>query len=72
MSQIELRFTDNKISSRGGLSILKKMLAQSGFIFHLESLPLPVQGSIRYYDLVQLFNLIFRIILTVLLIKLTL
>ena len=55
MSQIELKFTDEEIGSWGGLSILKKMLDQSGFIQHLESLPLPVQGSNRGYDPVQLF-----------------
>ena len=55
MSQIELQFTDEEISSWGGLSILKKMLDKSGFIRHLETLPLPVQGSNRGYDPVQLF-----------------
>jgi hypothetical protein len=55
MSQIELRFTDQEISSWGGLSILKKMLDNSGFVNYLETLPLPVQGSNRGYDPIQLF-----------------
>lgn len=55
MSQIELKFTDDELSSWGGLSILKKMLHQSGFMEHLESLPLPAQGYNRGYDPVQLF-----------------
>jgi hypothetical protein len=55
MSKIELRFTDQEISSWGGLSILKKMLDNSGFVNYLETLPLPVQGSNRGYDPIQLF-----------------
>ena len=55
MSSLELRFTNQEISSCGGLSLLKKMLDRSGFIHYLESLPLPAQGSNRGYDPVQLF-----------------
>lgn len=55
MAQIELRFTDQEISSWGGLSILKKLLDNSGFVDYLNILPLPVQGSNRGYDPVQLF-----------------
>lgn len=55
MSSLELRFTDQDISSWGGLSLLKKMLDRTGFMHHLSSLPLPSQGSNRGYDPVQLF-----------------
>ena len=37
------------------MSILKKMLDNSGFVNYLETLPLPVQGSNRGYDSIQLF-----------------
>jgi len=53
--QIKLRFTNDEISSWGGLSLLKKMLDQSGFINYLQTLPLPQQGSNRGYSPVQLF-----------------
>lgn len=55
MQKIELNFTDEEITSWGGLSILKKMIDLSGYRNLLESLPLPLQGSNRGYDPVQLF-----------------
>jgi hypothetical protein len=45
--QTEIQYIDEKISSWGGTSILKKMLDQSGFIKYLNSLPLPEKGSNR-------------------------
>jgi hypothetical protein len=54
MQDLELRFTDQEISSRGGVSLLKKMLYSSGFMDILTRLPLPVQGSNRGYDPLQL------------------
>jgi hypothetical protein len=57
MMQTEIRFTDREISSWGGVSILKKMIDQSGFATCLSSLPLPVQGSHRGYPPEQLFLL---------------
>jgi hypothetical protein len=53
--QTEIRFIDKEISSWGGVSILKKMIDQSGFAKYLVSLPLPVQGSNRGYPPEQLF-----------------
>ena len=55
MSSLELRFSDHEISSWAGLGLLKNILDKSGFIHHLESLPLPAQGSNRGYDPIQLF-----------------
>jgi hypothetical protein len=56
MQDLELRFTDQEISSRGGVSLLKKMLYSSGFMDILARLPLPVQGSNRGYDPLQLIG----------------
>jgi hypothetical protein len=54
MRDLELRFTDQEISSWGGVSLLNKMLYSSGFMDILARLPLPVQGSNRGYDPLQL------------------
>jgi hypothetical protein len=51
----EIQFIDQEITSWGGISILKKLIDQSGFGSYLESLPLPEQGSNRGYSPVQLF-----------------
>jgi hypothetical protein len=51
----EIQFIDQELTSWGGVSILKKMIDQSGFSLYLESLPLPEQGSNRGYPPVQLF-----------------
>ena len=51
---MELRFVDKEISSWGGLSILKKMLDGSGFLKLLSKVPLPIQGSNRGHDPIQL------------------
>ena len=51
----EIQFIDQELTSWGGVSILKKMIDQSGFASYLESLPLPEQGSNRGYPPVQLF-----------------
>lgn len=56
MSNIELRFTDQEISSWGGISILKRMLDNSGFMSFLGELPLPPQGSNRGYEPIQLIT----------------
>jgi hypothetical protein len=48
---------DSEISYWGGVSILKKMLDQSGFVRLLEQLPLPAQDSNRGYPPEQLFLL---------------
>jgi hypothetical protein len=55
--QTEIRFIDKAISSWGGISILKKMIDQSGFAAYLSTLPLPLQGYNRGYPPVQLFLL---------------
>lgn len=51
---MELKFTNKEISAWGGLSILKKMLDKSGFLTFLSEVPLPVQGSNRGHDPIQL------------------
>jgi hypothetical protein len=51
----EIQFIDQEITSWGGVTILKKMIDQSGFSSFLECLPLPPQGSNRGYPPVQLF-----------------
>jgi hypothetical protein len=52
---MELEFVDNEITAYGGLAILKKMIASTGFEQVLGSLPLPPQGSNRGYPPIQLF-----------------
>lgn len=51
---MELRFTDKEISAWGGLGFLKKMLDSSGFFKLLTQIPLPLQGSNRGHDPIQL------------------
>jgi hypothetical protein len=51
----EIQFIEADLTSWGGVSVLKKMIDQSGFLSCLESLPLPEQGSNRGYPPVQLF-----------------
>jgi hypothetical protein len=55
MQIMELEFVDNEITAYGGLAILKKMIASTGFEQVLGSLPLPPQGSNRGYPPIQLF-----------------
>ena len=51
----EIKYIDQELTSWGGISILKKMIDQSGFATYLSHLPLPEQGSNRGYPPVQLF-----------------
>lgn len=52
---MELDFVDKEITAYGGLAILKKMIASTGFEQVLGRLPLPPQGSNRGYPPIQLF-----------------
>ena len=58
----EIQFIDQELTSWGGVSILKKMIDQSGFSSYLESLPLPEQGSNRGYPPAQLFFTVYRVL----------
>jgi len=51
----EIKYIDQELTSWGGISILKKMIDQSGFATYLSHLPLPEQGSNHGYPPVQLF-----------------
>lgn len=55
MRTMEIDFIDKEITAYGGLAILKKMIASTGFEQILENLPLPIQGSNRGYPPIQLF-----------------
>jgi hypothetical protein len=44
MQDLELRFTNQEISSWGGVSLLKKMLYSLGFMDISDGLPLPSAG----------------------------
>jgi hypothetical protein len=57
MQNTVIEFVDKEITSRGGVSILKKMIDMSGFSTYLDTLPLPEQGSNRGYSPKQLFLL---------------
>jgi hypothetical protein len=50
MQQTVIEFVDKEITSRGGVSILKKMIDMTGFSTYLDTLPLPEQGSNRGYS----------------------
>jgi len=52
---MKLEFVDNEITAYGGLAILKKMIASTGFEQVLGRLPLPPKGSNRGYPPIQLF-----------------
>lgn len=54
MSDLKIAFTDKQITPWGGIAILQKMLHKMSFSTALEATPLPVQGSNRGYDPVQL------------------
>jgi hypothetical protein len=57
MQKTVIDFVDKEITSRGGVSILKKMIDMSGFSTYIDTLPLPEQGSNRGYSPQQLFLL---------------
>ena len=59
MQQTVIKFTDREITSRGGISILKKMIDPSGFAAYPDTLPLPEQGSNRAYPPLQQLFLLF-------------
>lgn len=51
---MELRFIDKEISDWGGMSFLINMIDGSGFLGLLSQILLPVQGSNRGHDPIQL------------------
>ncbi len=54
MSNLKIEFTDKEITAWGGVAILQKMMEKMSFVEELKNVPLPVQGSNRGYDPVQL------------------
>ena len=54
MSSLKIEFTDKEITPWGGIAILQKMMEKMSFSEVLKTTPLPVQGSNRGYDPVQL------------------
>jgi hypothetical protein len=54
MSSLKIEFTDKEITAWGGIAILQKMMEKMSFAEALKSAPLPVQGSNRGYDPLQL------------------
>src|SRR3954454_12423142 len=54
MSSLKIEFTDKEITTWGGITILQKMLEKMSFAEVLKSAALPVQGSNRDHDPVQL------------------
>jgi hypothetical protein len=57
MQNTVIKFVNREITSWGGVSILKKMIGQSGFATYLGNLPFPLQSSNCGYPPVQLFLL---------------
>jgi hypothetical protein len=51
---LELNFIDDEITAWGGIALLKNLMDRTGFEEFLKTLPLPVQGSNRGYNPVQL------------------
>ncbi len=54
MSALKIEFTDKGITPWGGIALLQKMMDKMSFSQVLRDAPLPVQGSNRGYDPVQL------------------
>lgn len=54
MANLKIEFTDKEITPWGGVAILHKMMDKMSFDEVLQKSPLPVQGSNRGYDPVQL------------------
>lgn len=54
MSALKIEFTDKEITAWGGVVLLQKMIDKMSFSQVLKDAPLPVQGSNRGYDPVQL------------------
>ena len=54
MSGLKIEFTDKEITPWGGIAILQKMMEEMSFAEVLKTAPLPVQGSNRGYDPLQL------------------
>lgn len=54
MTDLKIEFTDKEITPWGGVAILQKMMDKISFSEVLHTCPLPVQGSNRGYDPVQL------------------
>lgn len=54
MSALKIEFTDKAITAWGGVVLLQKMIDKMSFSQVLKDAPLPVQGSNRGYDPVQL------------------
>ena len=54
MPKLTIEFTDREITAWGGIAILQKMMEKMSFAEMLNNAPLPVQGSNRGYDPVQL------------------
>ena len=54
MSEVKISFTDKEITPWGGMILMKNFMEKSGIIPILNSLALPVQGSNRGYNPIQL------------------
>ena len=54
MSNFKIEFTDKEITAWGGIAVLQKMMEKMSFVEELKNAPLPIQGSNRGYDPVQL------------------
>jgi len=54
MAELKIEFTGKEITAWGGIAILQRMMEKMSFTAVLNSAPLPVQGSNRGYDPVQL------------------
>jgi hypothetical protein len=54
MAALKIEFTDKELTAWGGIAILQKMMEKMSFAAALSKAPLPVQGSNRGYDPIQL------------------
>ena len=60
---MKIEIVDKKITTWGGIAILKMMLESLSFAEQLERCPLPPQGSNRGYDPAQLIHQFFASVL---------
>ena len=54
MANLKIEFTDKEITAWGGIAVLQRMMEKMSFAEVLAGAPLPVQGSNRGYDRLQL------------------
>jgi hypothetical protein len=56
VNEIQVEFTDKKVTAWGGMKLMKNMLDGTGIKKFMESLDLPEKGSNRGYEAIQIME----------------